>query len=113
MLKANIIFSEKLAMLNLNERINEIKTLKKKQAETETSDEINQMRNKLATLQAEKESSIVLHEDEIQSYKFDLEHIQEDYKLLGTTKDELKSSIALHKKIYCPSINRRRILPWT
>ena len=40
----------------------------------------------------------MLHKDEIQSYKFDLEHIQEDYKLLGTTKDELKSSIALHKK---------------
>ena len=66
----------KASNANLNERINEIKTLKKKQAET--SDEINQMRTKLATLQAEKESSIVLHKDEVQSYKFDLEHIQED-----------------------------------
>ena len=62
--------------------------------------------HKLATLQAEKESSTVLHEDEIQSYKFDLEHIQEDYKLLGATKDDLKSSIALHKDLL--SLNQQK-----
>ena len=51
----------KTSNAKLNERINEIETLKKKQAET--SNEISQMRTKLATLQAEKERSTVLQED--------------------------------------------------
>ena len=81
---------------NLNECKTEIENLEKKQSEA--TDEITRMRNQFVKLQADNESSTVLHKDEIQSYKFDLEHIQEDYKSLAATKNDIESVIALHKK---------------